>query len=45
MATWELPAVALTPVGASGSAAGVTGFETTDEVLVPIELVAVTLKV
>ena len=43
--TWELPALAITPVGASGNAAGVTEFEASDEVLVPIELVEVTVKV
>lgn len=40
-----LPAVALTPVGASGTNAGVAELEALDALLVPIAFVAVTLKV
>ena len=40
-----MPAVAVTPVGASGIVAGVTELLVPDGVLVPTELVAVTVKV
>jgi len=39
------PAVALTPVGAPGTAAGVTAVEADDAGPVPTPLVAVTVKV
>jgi hypothetical protein len=39
------PAVAETAVGASGTVTGVTEFDAVDDALVPIELVAVTVKV
>ena len=41
----ELPRMALTEVGASGTVAGVTEFDAADAVLVPTEFVAVTVKV
>ena len=41
----ELPRMALTEVGASGTVAGVTEFDAVDAVLVPTEFVAVTVKV
>jgi hypothetical protein len=41
----ELPRLALTEVGASGTVAGVTELLVPDGVLVPIALVAVTLNV
>ena len=40
-----LPAVAVAPVGAPGTVAGVTLFDAADGALVPIALVAVTVKV
>ena len=40
-----LPAVAVTPDGASGTVDGVTGDEAGDEALMPLLLVAVTVKV
>jgi len=40
-----LPAVAVTPVGAPGTAAGVTEFDAADALLVPTALVAVTVNV
>jgi len=40
-----LPAVAVTPVGAPGTVAGVTEFDAVDPALVPTTLVAVTLNV
>ena len=40
-----LPAVAVTPVGAPGTVAGVTEFDAVDGGLVPTEFVAVTLNV
>jgi len=45
--TWAraLPAVALTPVGAPGVVAGVTGLEAPDGGPVPEAFVAVTVKV
>jgi hypothetical protein len=42
---WPSPGVALTPVGAPGTVAGVTGEEATEAAPVPIELVAVTVNV
>ena len=45
MVACPLPAVALTLVGASGTVAGVTELLVPDGVLVPTELVAVTVKV
>jgi hypothetical protein len=42
---WAFPGVALTPVGAPGSAAGVTGLEAAEGRLFPAAFVAVTLKV
>ena len=39
------PAVAVTPVGAPGTVAGVTAFEGEDALLVPRPLVAVTVNV
>jgi hypothetical protein len=42
---WALPAVALTPVGAPGGAAGITGVEALDGQLVPVAFAAVTVKV
>ena len=42
---WPSPAVAVTLVGASGIVEGVTELEALDAVLVPIELVAVTVNV
>ena len=41
----ELPRMALTEVGASGTVAGVTEFDAADAVLVPTEFVAVTVNV
>ena len=40
-----LPAVADTAVGASGTEAGTTGFDAAEAELVPLPLVAVTVKV
>jgi hypothetical protein len=40
-----LPAVAATPVGAPGGAAGLTAFEAVDGALVPVPFVAVTVNV
>jgi hypothetical protein len=40
-----LPAVADTPIGASGFVAGVTAFDATDAELFSVPLVAVTVKV
>jgi hypothetical protein len=40
-----LPAVAVTPVGAPGTVAGVTLFDGADAGLVPMAFVAVTVKV
>ena len=40
-----LPRLAVTPVGASGTATGVTAFDAADAVPVPALLVAVTVKV
>ncbi len=42
---WALPAVAETPVGAPGGAAGVTLLEAVEAGPVPAQLVAVTVKV
>ena len=39
------PAVATTPVGALGGPVGVTAFDGAEDELVPIEFVAVTVKV
>jgi hypothetical protein len=39
------PAVAVTPVGAPGTAAGVTAFDAADAALFPTPFVAVTVKV
>ena len=41
----ELPRMALTEIGASGTVAGVTKFDAVDAVLVPTEFVAVTVNV
>src|SRR6476646_1216709 len=43
--TWALPRVTLVMVGASGTAAGVTGSDGREAVLVPTSLVAVTVHV
>jgi hypothetical protein len=40
-----LPAVAVTPVGASGTTTGITEFEAAEDTLVPLAFVAVTVKV
>ena len=45
MVAWPLPATALTPVGAPGTAAGITEPDALDAVLVPTAFVAVTAKV
>jgi hypothetical protein len=42
---WAFPAVAVTPVGAAGAAAGVTAVEGEDSAPLPIELVAITVNV
>jgi hypothetical protein len=42
---WELPAVAVTPVGAPGAVAGVTGDDAVDALDVPMPFVAVTVNV
>ena len=39
------PATAVTPVGAPGTVAGVTALLVPEEILVPVALVAVTVKV
>jgi hypothetical protein len=39
------PAVAATPVGASGTSEGTTGFDAADGALVPIAFAAVTVNV
>lgn len=41
----KLPAVALTPVGAPGTVAGITLFEAAEAALVPTLFVAVTVNV
>jgi len=43
-AAWALPAVALTPVGAPGTAAGVTELEAPEGREFPAAFVAVTVK-
>ena len=45
MASWWLPRVAVTLVGASGTVAGITGLEASEAAPVPTPLVAVTVKV
>jgi len=45
MVAWPLPPTAVTPVGASGTVAGVTELLALDAELVPIAFVAVTVKV
>ena len=45
MVAWPLPLVALTEVGAPGVVAGTTELLVPEDVLVPIALVAVTVKV
>ncbi len=42
---WPFPAVTVPMVGASGTVAGITELLVPDEVLVPIALLAVTVKV
>jgi hypothetical protein len=42
---WPSPAIALTPVGAPGTAAGVTKFDGPEAGLSPTPLVATTVKV
>ena len=42
---WPFPAVAVPMVGTPGTIAGVTAFELAEGALVPMPLVAVTLKV
>jgi hypothetical protein len=42
---WESPAVALTPVGAPGTEAGVTAFDAADAAPKPALLAAVTVNV
>ena len=42
---WPLPAVAVTPVGASGTVRGVTAFEAADGGPVPAAFVALTVNV
>jgi hypothetical protein len=44
-AAWPSPAIALTPVGAPGTAAGVTEFDGPEAGLSPIAFVATTVKV
>ena len=44
-AAWVLPAVALTPVGAPGTVAGVTALEASEGRLGPAPFVAVTVNV
>ena len=44
-ATWALPAVTMPMVGAPGMVAGVTLFDAAEATLVPLALVAVTVKV
>jgi hypothetical protein len=45
MVAWPFPAVAVPIVGASGTVAGTTELLVPEEVLVPTEFVAVTVKV